>query len=647
MTQPKELNRTPTILTIAAVAVVIGAIYLGKGLLVPLTMAVLLSFLLSPMCDWLERRGLGRVPAVMVTAVLGFVLLGALVWTAAVQITSLAPKIPEYQSNVEAKLSSVNAFAVSTLRQVTRTAHVMGEKLSPAETSNDLGGSVGSRDQLYAVRVVTEPSSPLDIVAGLSGSFGTVLQVMGAVAIVIVLVVFFLVQREDLRDRFIRLIGKTHVTVTTQTMEDAGTRVTSYLSMLFFMNLMFGVSIGIGLYLIGLPNAVLWGIMAAVLRFIPYIGPWIAAAMPVALSMAISPGWFAPLLTVALFVVLELLNNNLLEPWLYGKNTGVSAVAVLVAAVFWMWLWGPVGLLLATPLTVCLLVVGKHIPELSFLGILLGSEPVFEPYERVYQRLLAGDSDEAAELLEDYLEHQSLSEVYDTVLIPALGLTETHWHLGELTDAKREFIMDSLRQMIQDQGERNQESLAKRETAAGAPSDDVVGIADELRSSCHSVLCLPARSEADEIAAQMLAQALTTTGCQVQTVSLSSLTGDLHELVDQYKDVDMVFISAMSPAAVMHARYLSKRLRGRLPEVRLLVGLWDSQSNLNKATTRIGCEAIVVTTLKSAHEQIAALVPSHGEPPDGRQPPNETHSSPRVHDGEMIQPIKLDVRTYF
>ena len=180
--------------------------------------------------------------------------------------------------------------------------------------------------------------------------------------------------------------------------------------MLFLINVTFGISVGIGLYLIGVPNAILWGILATALRFIPYIGPWIAAAMPIGLSMAISTGWVAPLLTVGLFVVLELFNNNVLEPWLYGKNTGVSAVAVLVAAVFWMWLWGPVGLLLATPLTVCLLVVGKHVPQLSFLDILLGTEPVFEPKNRIYQRLLAGDQEEAAELFEDYLEHSRSSK---------------------------------------------------------------------------------------------------------------------------------------------------------------------------------------------------------------------------------------------
>ena len=389
MVRPNKISQPSWMLTLASIAVVIAALYLAKGVLIPLTLAALLSFLLSPVCDWLERRRLGRIPAVLLTAVVGFSMLGIVTWTAAVQITSLAPKIPEYQSNVEAKLSSVNAYAVVALRKVTRTAQEMGEKISPTELAE---AGVGTVDQPYPVRVVTSPASPLQIFGGM---FGTLLEVLGTTGIVIVLVVFFLLQREDLRDRFIHLMGKGHVTVTTQMLEDAGTRVSRYLSMLFLINVTFGISVGIGLYLIGLPNAILWGILATVLRFIPYIGPWIAAAMPLGLSMAISPGWFAPLLTVGLFVLLELFNNNVLEPWLYGRNTGVSAVAVLVAAVFWMWLWGPAGLLLATPLTVCLLVVGKHVPQLSFLGILLGNEPVFEPKDRIYQRLLAGDSEEA------------------------------------------------------------------------------------------------------------------------------------------------------------------------------------------------------------------------------------------------------------
>jgi predicted PurR-regulated permease PerM len=618
MARLNKISQPSWMLTLASIAVVIAALYLAKGVLVPLTLAVLLSFLLSPVCDWLERRRLGRIPAVLVTAILGFTMLGLVTWTAAVQITSLAPKIPEYQSNVEAKLSSVNAYAVAALRKVTSTAQEMGDKLSPTELA---AAGMGTIAQPYSVRVVTSPISPLQMFGGM---FGTLLEVLGTTGIVIVLVVFFLMQREDLRDRFIHLTGKGHVTVTTQMLEDAGTRVTRYLSMLLLINVAFGVSVGIGLYLIGVPNAILWGILATVLRFIPYIGPWIAAAMPLGLSMAISPDWFAPLLTVGLFVLLELFNNNVLEPWVYGRNTGVSAVAVLVAAVFWMWLWGPVGLLLATPLTVCLLVVGKHVPQLSFLGILLGNEPVFEPKDRIYQRLLAGDSEEAAALFESYLEHQPLVEVYGTVLIPALALAETHWQLGELHEGKHNFIVESLKEMIQEQGERQQELLAKRENVDSPIADGDSIRVDEIDSSRLSILCLPARSEADEIAAMMLAQVLEASGCRAQAISVTALAGEMVDLVDQCTAADVVCISATPPAAVMHARYLSRQLSGQVPVAKLIVGLWDTNGDLKKARERIGCDAIVVATLTAAQEQIGTLMQ-----PDLPQPHTQKPSPPQ------------------
>jgi hypothetical protein len=308
--------------------------------------------------------------------------------------------------------------------------------------------------------VVSSPASPLEVFGGV---FGTVLGGFASAGIVIVLVVFFLIRREDLRDRFIHLIGKDQVTVTTQMLEDAGTRVSRYLSMLLFINATFGTAVGIGLYLIGLPNAVLWGILAATLRFIPYLGPWIAAAMPIGLAMAISTGWLAPLLTIGLFVVLELFSNNVMEPWLYGKRTGVSAVAVLVAAVFWTWLWGVVGLLLATPLTVCLLVIGKHVPQLSFLDVLLGNEPVFEPAKRVYQRLVAGDQEEAAELVEDYCLNTPVVEVYDTMLISALASSETHWRRGDFGEDRHKYILQSVKEIVQEQGERRQETGDRRQ----------------------------------------------------------------------------------------------------------------------------------------------------------------------------------------
>ena len=402
MALPEKPTQSTWMLTLASIAVVVAALYLAKGVLVPLTLAVLLSFLLSPVCDWLERRRLGRIPAVLVTAHPGLHRAGDRGLDGSRSDDRFGPQDPRIpgQYRGEAQLGE------RVCRRRAEQGHANRAGNGPESLAIRTGRIEprGTNELPFSVRVLSSPASPLQVFGGM---FGTLLEVLGTTGIVIVLVVFFLVRREDLRDRFIHLVGKGHVTVTTQMLEDAGARVSRYLSMLFLINVTFGISVGIGLYLIGVPNAVLWGILAAALRFIPYIGPWIAAAMPIGLSMAISPGWGAPLLTVGLFVVLELFSNNVLEPWLYGKNTGVSAVAVLVAAVFWMWLWGPVGLLLATPLTVCLLVVGKHVPQLSFLDILLGNEPVFEPKKRIYQRLVAGDQEEAAELLEDYLEAQA------------------------------------------------------------------------------------------------------------------------------------------------------------------------------------------------------------------------------------------------
>ena len=486
----------------------------------------------------------------------------------------------------------MNDYFTGALSKVTRATEDIGQNLPQSEQAEP---PQGTHERPYSVRVLSSPASPLQV---LSGTFGTLLEGLGSAGIVIILVVFFLVRREDLRDRFIRLVGTGQVTVTTQMLADAGTRVSRYLLMLFIINTTFGIAVGIGVYLIGVPNAILWGILAATLRFVPYIGPWIAAAMPIGLSLAISTGWVAPILTVALFVVLELFSNNVMEPWLYGKKTGMSAVAVLVAAVFWTWLWGIAGLLLATPLTVCLLVIGKHVPQLSFLEILLGNEPVFEPERRVYQRLLAADQEEATELVDSDLNHKPLVEVYDTLLIPALALAETDWHRGELDDVRHKFILQSLKEMIQERGEGQQEVASKEDIEDGSESRP-------------SILCLPARAEADEIAGVMLAQLFATGESLVQSVAVTAATSELVDLVEKRKP-DVVCISATPPAAVMHARHLCKLVRGRLPEVPVVIGLWNAQGDLSKAKTRIGADAktYVVATLAEAREQVDLLVQS-------------------------------------
>ena len=586
---------------LGATAVVVAALYLGKGVLVPLTLAVLLSFLLSPLCDWLERCRLGRVPSVLLTAILGFTVLGIAAWMAVVQMTALAPKMPEYQDNLQAKLHAVNDYFIAELRKATRSTQDIGQNLPQAQQAKP---PQGTDERPYSVRVLSEPVSPLQL---LGRTFGTLIEVFGLAGIVVILVVFFLVRREDLRDRFIRLVGKGQATVTTQMLADAATRVSRYLSMLFLINASFGIAVGIGLYLIGVPNAILWGILAATLRFVPYIGPWIAAVAPICLAMAISTSWLAPILTLGLFVALELFCGNVLEPWLYGKGTGVSGVAVLVAAVFWTWLWGIAGLLLATPLTVCLLVIGRHVPQLSFLHILLGNEPVFEPKRRVYQRLLAGDQEEAAELVDEDLENRPLVDVYDTLLIPALALAETDWHRGELDEARHNFILQGLKEIIRERDEDEQDVQAKE----GIEDGNRAGYS-RSGSACGwrpCIFCLPARDEADEIAGMMLAQLLSTGECLVQSVAFTAAAGEVVDLLQRCTP-DVVCISATPPVAVMHARHLCKLVRGRLPKIPVVVGLWDAQGDLSKARARIGAGAAtqVVTTLAEAQDKVRLLI---------------------------------------
>ncbi len=603
MSSSDHFIKSSWMLTLASLAGVVAALYLARGVLIPLTLAVLLSFLLAPVCGWLERRKLGRIPSVLVTAVLAFTLLGTGAWAITVQMIDLAPRIPAYQRNIQTKLHSVNDYFRAALKKVRTTAEDIGQSVPPSEPADE---PQGREEKPQPVRVVLSPPSPLQVIGG---TFGSMFVVMCSTGIVIVLVVFFLIRREDLRDRFIRLIGGGQVTVTTQTLEDAITRVSRFLLTQLLINITFGLSIAIGLYFIGLPSAILWGILATALRFIPYIGAWSAAAAPIGLAMAISTGWVTLLLTLGLFVVLELFVANVMEPWIFGKNTGMSSTAILVAAVFWTWLWGPIGLLVATPLTLCLLVIGKHVPQLSFLDTLLGNEPVFELKTRVYQRLLAGDQEEAAELVLDDLEHRPLVEVYDTVLIPALAMAETHWHRGDLNEDRHKFMFQSLKETVEELGERQQELKLQEDendTRKICADSSLVNATD---SSRLCILCLPARDATDEIAGMMLAQVLEMTGCLVQAVSVTALVSEMVDLVEQRK-ADVVCISAMPPAAAMHARYLCKRLRGRFPEAHLIVGLWNVQGDLNKAKERIGCGAAthVVGTLADAQEQIRLLI---------------------------------------
>ena len=380
-------------------ATTVAALYLGRDVLIPLALAILLSFALGPLVTWLYRRGLPRVPAVLTVMLLVTLLIGGFAALVASQLTHLGQQLPTYEANLRAKAREVAAAApgggvidrtADLLRDFSREIDKITER--PPGKAPGAGSADQAADQPakpIPVEIHEPPPPPLE---ALSTFVGPLMQPIATAGIVLVFIVFVLLQREDLRDRMIRLFGMSDVHRATAAISDAARRIGRYLLMQLVVNLLYGLPVGVGLFLIGVPNALLWGMLATVLRFIPYLGPILAAILPIALSFAVDTGWTTPILTVALFIGLELFTNNVLEPWLYGSSTGLSPLAIIVAAVFWTTLWGPVGLLLATPLTVCLVVLGRHVPQLQFFEVLLGDQPVLAPEVKFYQRLLAGDS---------------------------------------------------------------------------------------------------------------------------------------------------------------------------------------------------------------------------------------------------------------
>jgi predicted PurR-regulated permease PerM/CheY-like chemotaxis protein len=577
---------------VGAIVVVVGALYVGSDILIPLALAILLSFMLRPVVIRLQRFGLGRIPAVLAVVLLLFVALLGLGAIVANQVVNLADSLPRYEWNLRAKIRDLRT-AIPSGGVVERTSDMLrdlGEELGKATTPTE--GETKSEGEAAApepvpVRIQQPEASPLQTLREVGGPLVAPIATAG---LVVVFVIFMLLQREDLRDRLLRLVGASDVARATEAMDDAAKRISRYLLMQLIINVLYGIPVGIGLYFLGVPNPILWGLFATVLRFIPYLGPVIAALFPIALSFAVAPGWTLPLLIIALFVTLELFSNNVLEPWLYGSSTGLSPVAVLVAAVFWTTLWGPVGLLLSTPLTVCLVVLGRHVPRLGFFHVLLGEEPALAPELKFYQRLLARDPDEATELVEEYLEGESLDKLYDAVIMPALGLAEQDRLRGSLDRATVQGIAEDMIGVI--------EELAEDEERA----PDEVAARD-----AGAILCIGPRNGLEEAAAAMLAHLLRQGGLGATTLSRDAVTGrNLARLERQ--GVALICLSYVNPAATQHAHRLTRRLRQHFgPEVRIMVGLWtaspaaEAREELLQA---VGAD-LLATSLGQAVRQIA------------------------------------------
>lgn len=583
-----------------AVAVFIGCtlavavLYWTQAVLIPIALAVLLSFLLSPLVRGFERIGLGRIGSVAVVTVLAFVVLAAVGFALAWQVTRLAYELPGYRSNIRAKIVDVQGATSGGIIDKLRVAadDVMSAVDRGGTRRSAQRGLPASGDQ--PVPVVMQAPSVLWQIPSL-------LESLASAGFVLVLVIFMLLERRELRDRLIRLIGYGRLAVTTRAFDEAAARIGRYLVAQSLLNAGYGVTVGVGLYLLGVPYALLWGFLAACLRFVPYVGPFLGAAMPVLIALAAFPGWTVPLIAVTLFAVCELVTNMIVEPLLYGQSAGVSQVALLAAIAFWTWLWGPIGLVLATPLTVCLVVLSKNVPELHFIYYLLADEQVLEPDVRLYQRLLAGDDEEAREVVASYaLLHQG-ADAFDELLLPVLVRTSSDRANQRLTADEEQRLHRAARRLLAATSRADAAAAARAATPEGAPR----------------ILGVPAAVAGDVLVLQMLTHELARDPVVVERLWPGMGSLELLATVESAAP-DGVCIAALPPRGAVAARYLCRRLRRQFPTLPIVVlapdGLEEGGSSTGSALGNAGANA-VVEGMRAARDALLPLVlPADAEP---------------------------------
>lgn len=583
----------PELKTLAGVAVgtlVIAALYFGQEVLIPITLAVMLSFVLSPVVNLLQRLRLWRAPAVILTVIAALGLLGLFGALIGSQAASLTVNAPQYARTIEAKVQGVQGFAVARLASITK----------------ELGGKRPATTPRAATPTLATPSAPttadqrrpipVEVVQGSTSPFAiarTVLEpILGPLettVIVLIVAIFVLMQKEDLRDRFIRLFGSSDLHRTTRAIDDAGQRLSKYFLSQLAVNTCFGVVIALGLWLIGIPSPAMWGVMAGLLRFVPYIGPFLAAVAPAALGAAVDPGWGMALEVVALFVIIEPLTGYVVEPLLYGHSTGLSPVSVIVSAIFWTWLWGPIGLIMSTPLTLCLVVMGRHVKSLEFFDVLLGDRPALTPIESFYQRILARNPDEALAQAEMLLADRSLTEYYDGVVLEGLKLAVEDEARGTIDRAGAAQMTKSMMSVIED----------LQPISGTAPSDTM--------AKAQTVACVAGHGPFDDAVTAMLTQLLGQQGVHAKRIPNTAVSRDAVQTLD-LTGIDVIAISYLevtgSPAQL---RYLVRRLRARAPNARIVVGLWpQGEASLSDAAIQqaLGADRYV----SSLHDAVEKIV---------------------------------------
>ena len=576
--------------TFAGLVLVVFVLYWAQPVLVPIALAVLLTFVLTPPVAWLERW-IGRVAAVLAMVALVFTALGLASWGLARQMDHLAEDLPRYRVNILAKIADVRGAGKGG------SVEKLQETIEDIKT--DLGRSEAPKGTVSQPVVVTSEQ-----VKGFPGFtwLSPIVGPVGTAGLVLAMVIFMLLERRQLRDRLLGLVGHGRLAVTTKAFEEAGTRVSRQLLMQSLVNVIYGVAAGVGLYFLGVPYPLVWGTLGAVLRFIPYVGPVLGAGAPILVSLAATDGWVGPLWVVGLFVVLELFTNLVLETVLYAGAAGVSPVALLVSVAFWTWLWGPLGLVMATPLTVCLVVLGKHVPGLEVVGTLLADTPPLALAYGYYQRLLARDQSEAADHIERYVKTESPRSVYDALLLPALNYVERDRLEQRLSSDEEAAVIDATRELLADAAE----SIRRLQPESPAPPEDAPppGPRGPLR-----VLGYAINGVADEVALAMLAQLLDDLPIDLEITGTRLQASELLSLV-QAHEFSVVCLSDLPPSAPSKTRYFVKRLHAAFPDLRILVGRWGPPELADESTQvlRDTGANLVASTLLETRTYLGGLV---------------------------------------
>ncbi len=649
------------LLSLAVAVVVVAALYFARGVLIPITVAVILSFMLAPLVARLKRWHVPHVAAVLLALVVGLGVVGAVGVVIGTQVAGIAQDIPQYTATITRKIHAVQDMTTGRLSGLTeRLDKTMGRTAQEA-TAAQAGVPTGDVPKAQLVQVQPPPTSAMDLARTV---LTPIVDPLSTLLIILIVTLFVMMQREDLRDRMIRLFGSNDLQRTTVALDDAGHRLAKYYVAQLAINACFGVVVGLGLWLIGVPSPALWGVTSAVLRFVPYIGPVIAAILPAALAAAVAPGWSMVLWTLGLFVVAEGITGQAVEPLVYGHSTGLSPAAVVIAAIFWTWVWGPIGLLLSTPLTLCLVVLGRHVDQLEFLDVMLGDRPPLTPVENFYQRMLAEDPDEALHQAELLLQQRSLTSYYDEVALKGLQLAANDALRGALGPDKVETIMENVKGLTADLAHHEDRdphpddtakadqvaSKAERDVAKpSAPKDDAPSqpeLAGEWQGGAP-VLCVAGKGPLDEAAAAMLAQLLGKHGLGARVAPYGSASRqNVHALdVDGVAMVCVSYLEISGSPSGLH--YLVRRLRQRLPDAKILVGLWpvDGDAVEDDRIRKIVAADVYASNLKGAVE--ACVNAAHADAPtDSAQRRNvgadgrEVHEAPAAPRGPSLTLVR-------